>query len=162
MAGSQQTFVDETLNGVLCIVAVSRQVVSDYFATPWTVAHQAPLFTRIPWQEYWSGLPFLFPGYLPNPGIKSVSPALAGGLFTAEPPGKRFIQERKKGNTKSCPTLAIPRTLACQVPLSMGFSRQEYWRGLPFSSPGDVPSLQGPCDRSLKSEVPCGSCLNWR
>src|SRR5574340_1612625 len=25
-----------------------------------------------------------------------------------------------------------------------------------------VPSLQGPCDRSLKSEVPCGSCLNWR
>ena len=25
-----------------------------------------------------------------------------------------------------------------------------------------VPSVQGPCDRSLKSEVPCGSCLNWR
>ena len=81
MAGSQQTFVDETLNGVLCIVAVNRQVVSDYFATPWTVAHQAPLFMRIPWQEYWSGLPFLFPRYLPNPGIKSVSPTLAGGLY---------------------------------------------------------------------------------
>ena len=29
---------------------------------------------------------------------------------------------------------------------------------VPFSEP----SLQGPCDRSLKSEVPCGSCLNWR
>ena len=76
MAGSQQTFVDETLNGVLCIVAVSRQVLSDSFATPWTVAHQAPLFMRIPRQEYWSGLPFLSPGDLPNPGIKSASPAL--------------------------------------------------------------------------------------
>ena len=29
--------------------------------------------------------------------------------------------------------------VACQVPLSMGFSRQEYWRGLPFPSPGDLP-----------------------
>ena len=38
--------------------------------------------------------------------------------------------------TKSCLTLAIPRTVACQVPLSMGFSRQEYWSGLPFPSLG--------------------------
>ena len=37
--------------------------------------------------------------------------------------------------TKSCPTLAIPWTVACQAPLSMGFSRQEYWSGLPFPSP---------------------------
>ena len=36
---------------------------------------------------------------------------------------------------KSCPTLAIPRTLACQASLSMEFSRQEYWSGLPFPSP---------------------------
>ena len=35
----------------------------------------------------------------------------------------------------SCLTLAIPRTIACQAPLSMGFSRQEYWSGLPFPSP---------------------------
>ena len=40
---------------------------------------------------------------------------------------------------KSCPTLATPWTLACQAPLSMGFSRQEYWSGLPFLSPGDLP-----------------------
>ena len=38
--------------------------------------------------------------------------------------------------TKTCSTLAIPWTVACQVPLSMGFSRQEYWSGLPFPSPG--------------------------
>ena len=37
--------------------------------------------------------------------------------------------------TQSCPTLATPWTEACQVPLSMGFFRQEYWSGLPFPSP---------------------------
>jgi len=35
---------------------------------------------------------------------------------------------------KSCPTLATPWTVTFQVPLSMGFSSQEYWRGLPFPS----------------------------
>jgi len=39
-------------------------------------------------QEYCSGLPFSSPGDLPNPGIKLVSFAMAGGFFTAEPPGK--------------------------------------------------------------------------
>ena len=33
---------------------------------------------------------------------------------------------------KSCPILVTPWTVACQAPLSMGFSRQEYWSGLPF------------------------------
>ena len=42
--------------------------------------------------------------------------------------------------TKSCPTLVIPWTIACQAPLSMGFSRKEYWSGLPFPSPGDLPN----------------------
>ena len=36
-------------------------------------------------------------------------------------------------------TLATPWTVARQVPLSMGFSRPEYWSGLPFPSPGDLP-----------------------
>ena len=40
--------------------------------------------------------------------------------------------------TKLCPTLATPWTVAHQAPLSMGFSRQEYWSGLPFPSPGDL------------------------
>ena len=42
--------------------------------------------------------------------------------------------------TKLCPTLATPWTIACQAPLSMGFSRMEYWSGLPFPSPGDLPN----------------------
>ena len=40
---------------------------------------------------------------------------------------------------QSCPTLATPWAVAHQVPLSMEFSRQEYWSGLPFPPPGDLP-----------------------
>ena len=40
---------------------------------------------------------------------------------------------------KSCPTLAIPWTISHQAPLSLGFSRQEYWSDLPFPSPVDLP-----------------------
>ena len=36
-------------------------------------------------------------------------------------------------------TLATPWTVICQAPLSMGFSREEYWNGLPFPSPEDLP-----------------------
>ena len=41
---------------------------------------------------------------------------------------------------KSCLALATPWTVVCQAPLSMGFSRQEYWSGLPFTSSGDLPN----------------------
>ena len=41
--------------------------------------------------------------------------------------------------TTSCPTLATPWTVAHQAPRSMGFSRQGYWSGLPFPSPGNLP-----------------------
>ena len=40
---------------------------------------------------------------------------------------------------KSCTTLAIPWTISHQAPLSLGFSRQEYWSDLPFPSPVDLP-----------------------
>ena len=40
--------------------------------------------------------------------------------------------------TKSCLTLATPWTVAHQIPLAMGFSRQGYWSGLPFPFPGDL------------------------
>ena len=43
--------------------------------------------------------------------------------------------------TKSSPTLVTPWTVACQAPLSMEFSRQEYWSESPFPSPGDLPDL---------------------
>ena len=56
--------------------------------TPWPIAHQAPLSMGFLRQEYWSGLPCPPPEDLPSPGIKPMSPALAGRLFTTEPPGK--------------------------------------------------------------------------
>ena len=59
----------------------SHCAVSSSFATPWTVAHQAPLSVGFPRQEYCSGLPFPSPRDLPNPGIEPRSPALAGGFF---------------------------------------------------------------------------------
>ena len=65
-------------------VLVSR---SRLIATPWTVAHQAPLSMGLPRHEDWSGLPFASPGDFPNPGVKPTSPASAGGFFTTEPPG---------------------------------------------------------------------------
>ena len=58
------------------------------FATPWTVAYQAPLSVRFSRQEYWSGLPFPSPGDLPDPGIKPGSPALQTDALLSEPPGK--------------------------------------------------------------------------
>ena len=56
-----------------------------FLATPWTVAHQGPLSMGFSRQKYWSELPFLSPGYLPDPGIEPTSlapPALAGRFFT--------------------------------------------------------------------------------
>ena len=41
----------------------------------------------------------------------------------------------------TCPTLCDSMTCACQAPLSMEFSRQEYWNGLPFPPPGDLPNI---------------------
>ena len=57
------------------------------FATPWTVANQAPLSMGFSRQEYWSGLPFPSPGDLPDPGIKPRSPALWADALLSEPPG---------------------------------------------------------------------------
>ena len=61
------------------------------FATPWTVAHQAPLSMGFTRQEYWSELPFHSPGDLPNPGIEARSPTLQADALTSEPPGNRQI-----------------------------------------------------------------------
>ena len=59
--------------------------------TPWTVAHQAPPFMGFSRQEYWSGLPFPFPGDLPNPEIEPGSPVLQADSLPSEPPGKPLL-----------------------------------------------------------------------
>ena len=65
---------------------------SDSFATPWTVACQAPLSVEFPRQEYWSGLPFPSPGDLTDPGKESGPPALQADSLLAEPPRKPLIR----------------------------------------------------------------------
>ena len=59
---------------------------SDSFAIPWTVPHQASQSMGFSRQEYWSGLPFPSVGDLPDPGIQPKSPGSVGGFFTSEPP----------------------------------------------------------------------------
>ena len=69
----------------VCMCVPSRFSHVQLFATPWTVADQAPLSMGFSRQESRSGLPCPSPGDLPNPGIKPTfltSPALAGGFFT--------------------------------------------------------------------------------
>ena len=58
------------------------------FVTPWTVTYKISLSMGFPSQEYWSGLPFPPLLDLLHSGIKPESPALAGGFFTTESPGK--------------------------------------------------------------------------
>ena len=58
------------------------------FVTPRTIACQAPPSMEISRQDYWSALPFPSPGDLPDPGIKSRSPALQADSLLSEPPGK--------------------------------------------------------------------------
>ena len=59
-------------------------------ATLWTVARQTSLSMGFPRQEYYSELPFLSPGALPDPVIKPTSSTLAGRFYTTEPVGKPF------------------------------------------------------------------------
>ena len=58
------------------------------FATPWTIAYQAPQSMEFSRQEYWSGLPFPSLGDLPNRGIKPRSPTLQADALPFKPPGK--------------------------------------------------------------------------
>ena len=63
------------------------------FGAPWTVAHEAPLSLELSRQEYWSGLPHPSPGDIPDPGIKSRSPALQADSLPSEPPRKPWLWE---------------------------------------------------------------------
>ena len=69
------------------------------FATPWTIAYQAPPSMGFSRQECWNGLPFPSPGDLPDPGIEPRSPALQADALPSEPPGRphgSVIKKKKK------------------------------------------------------------------
>ena len=68
------------------------------FATPWTAAHQPPLFMEFSRQAYRSGLPFPHPGDLPNPGIEPESVAWQAGSLLFEPPKKWDLNTHLQGS----------------------------------------------------------------
>ena len=82
---SQMPRAVPTICVCVCVKSLSRVRL---FATPWTVARQAPLSMGFSRQGYWSGLPFPSPGDLPNPGIEPGSPALQEDALLSEPSRK--------------------------------------------------------------------------
>ena len=68
-------------------------------ATPWTIAHQAPLSMGFSRQEHWSGLPLPSPGDPPAPGIEPWSPALQADPSPTEPQGKPQTNQRGVSNS---------------------------------------------------------------
>ena len=102
------------------------------FATPWTGAHQAPQSMGFPRQEYWSGYSFPPPGDLLDPEIEPESPALAGGLFITEPPGKPFPSHKHvlkpRANCKcECINSPFSRPKLLSDYLNMWFARSLTW-----------------------------------
>ena len=87
---------------------------------------QAPLSMGFPRQEYWSGLSFHSPWYVPNPGIKLASPAFAGRFFLLLSYKRSpFIYYSVQFSTvaQSCPTFATPCITARQASLSITNAR---------------------------------------
>ena len=89
-------------------------------------------FKRLPWKE-WS--PLLSHSALFTPGnhFYQQKPAVPSTVM-AESPSVLFFSRSVISDS-----FVTPWTVACQAPLSMGFPGQEYWSGLPFPSPGDLP-----------------------
>ena len=104
----------------------------------------------------------------PNPGSELTSPTLAGEFFTTEPINYKYYNTHTHTHTHThiyvwlshVWLFATPWTVACQAPLSMGFSKQDYWGGLPCPPPGDLPDpgieLRSPASQagSSPSEPP--------
>ena len=117
----------------IVLLLYSSLVMSDSFAAPWTVAHQAPPSMGFSRQEYWSVLPLPSPGDLVHPGIERKSPALQ------EPPGKLLtLCAAAAKSLQSCPTLCDPingRQPGSPVPGILQ-ARTLEWVAISFSNAG--------------------------
>ena len=80
------------------LLLFSRSVMSNPFAMPRIVAHQAPPALGFPRQEHWSGLPFPSLRDLPGPGIELMSTALAGRFSPPEPLRKPILVPKKQNS----------------------------------------------------------------
>ena len=130
------------------------------FETPWTVAYETPLSIGFSRQEYWSGLPFLSPGDLPDPGIEPGSPVLQADSLPIELqslliPIIYFIQYGQslpitlQINTLSqTMALCLPKTATTMSPTTWSF--QCNLNSLPHQEVGSLPL-------SLESTWACAS-----
>ena len=111
IALTRQTFVGKVMSllfnmlSTLVITFLPRSKVKSLscvqlFATPWTVAHQAPPSMGFSRQEYWNGLPFSSPRDLPDPGVEPRSPTLQAEALTSEPPDVKNKLIRKDPNAE--------------------------------------------------------------
>ena len=127
-------------NSMVCARVQSHFSCVQLCANLWTVARQVPLSMGFYWWEYWSKFPFPSPGGLPDPEIKPLSSVLQPVSLPLSHQGSPTLVRDQLFGTLW--------TIAWQAPLSMGFSRQEYWSGLPCSPSGDLP------DPGIKPESP--------
>ena len=88
--------------------------------TPWTVALQVPLSMECYRQEYWSGLPFLSPGDLPDPVIEPRSPMLQADSLPSEPPGKPIMLNVEEFNPQHKFAVITGVTLTSDVCFASG------------------------------------------
>ena len=128
------------------------------FVTPWTTVCQAPLIMGFSWQEYWSGVPFPSPGESSQPRDWTQVSCVAGRFLIswttreAQNNNNNLLWSRTWDIFQALLLFLIhaqmlssvwlfvtPWTVVHQAPLSIEFSKQEYWSGLPFPSPGDFP-----------------------
>ena len=81
---------------------------------------------------------------------------LPGHLPTSWEPAVAWAAKQKCQLVSRVPLFATPGTIACRAPLSLGLSRQEYWSGLLFTSPSDLPNsgIGVHCRQTLLSEPP--------
>ena len=96
---------------------------------------QSTLSMGFPRQKARVGCHFLLQGIFPTQGSNS---CLLHRQVGSLPPESPYVHIRK--SLSRVRLSATPWTAACQAPLSMGFSRQEYWSGLPFPSAEDLPN----------------------
>ena len=118
----------------VCVcVCVNRSVVS-LFATLRAVADHSPAL-ECSRKEYWSGLPLSYPGDISDSDIEHEFSTLQTDYLSSEP--SKILSEAK--SLSRIQLFVTPWTVTYHEPLSMGFSRQEYWTGLSFPFPEDLP-----------------------
>ena len=100
---------------------------------------------RILQQDYWSEYLFPSPRDLPNPGIEPRSPVFQAISLLSESLGKPLLVMSNS---------VTPQIVAHQAPLPMEFSRQEYWSGEPFPSPGNLPFSRGYINSGFEPRFP--------